>query len=700
VVERILFVYPPFGAASFPSIGLSILKSVLIRAEIPADIRYLNLEFIDRLPGTPNERVRLFDTISQRNASSLGDWVFSESLFGPQTAGPMDGALRGILADSGGKSGLAEKLFAARSVAGSFLDDIMEQIRWRDYPIVGFHSIFNQTIACLAIAKRLKNAHPSIITLLGGPAVQDEIGAELLRQFPQIDYVIQGEADRTIVPIIRQLLKGETITSIAGVIHRRRMSTGFPGEVVSNSTDTVSDMDSIPVPDFDDYFATLRKREFERELEVYLPIENARGCWWGAKHHCVFCGMVGQTMVFRSKSPERVLNEIRELITRYGNRNFICVDSVLDMHYFETLLPRLAEARLDIHMFYEVKANLTRSQVYLLDDAGVHFVQPGLEHLSTQVLKLMRKGTSYLQNVQFLKWAQERSMIVFWSILYGFPGESWADYASLPERIASLYHLFPPKALVRVRADRFSPLHFAARELGLSRLYPAEGYHYVYPFSEESLSRLAYYFEYEYADREAELNQRIESGLDGSIREWNERFFRRRASLNMFEGPECLLILDTRYDRPVYYVMSGIGRRVYLECNTARSRGHLQSMLTEWRRQSGPALLDLLFDTRELAICSIVQAAEAAGIQAMRYPEVSTETELDWLLDCMIRDRLATSEADRYLALACSVNTPLLVASPPSWGSDGEAMSNVAGTRNIRLEGVEGLFGEAPLPRG
>jgi hypothetical protein len=45
----------------------------------------------------------------------------------------------------------------------------------------------------------------------------------------------------------------------------------------------------------------------------------------------------------------------------------------------------------DLHLVYETKANLTRAQVDLLRAAGVGWIQPGLESLSTLILKLMRK---------------------------------------------------------------------------------------------------------------------------------------------------------------------------------------------------------------------------------------------------------------------------------------------------------------------
>jgi hypothetical protein len=109
------------------------------------------------------------------------------------------------------------------------------------------------------------------------------------------------------------------------------------------------------------------------------------GCWWGERSHCTFCGLNGATMAFRSKTPERVLSEIKFLCERYGVATFSVVDGILDMRYFRSVLPRLAEARLGIEFFWEVKANLDHRHVRQLRAAGVRFIQPGIESLSDHV---------------------------------------------------------------------------------------------------------------------------------------------------------------------------------------------------------------------------------------------------------------------------------------------------------------------------
>src|SRR5205807_1753573 len=99
-------------------------------------------------------------------------------------------------------------------------------------------------------------------------------------------------------------------------------------------------------------------------------------------------------------------------------------DNILDMAYLGSLLPRLAGAGLDLGLHWEIKANLRRSQLQVLADAGVVAVQPGIESLSGQVLRLMDKGVTGCLNVRALRDAASCGLGVVWNYLYGFPGEN------------------------------------------------------------------------------------------------------------------------------------------------------------------------------------------------------------------------------------------------------------------------------------
>ena len=129
-------------------------------------------------------------------------------------------------------------------------------------------------------------------------------------------------------------------------------------------------MDSLPIPDYDDYVDTLRRRRWDTKVKREIQIEAARGCWWGAKHHSRFCGLNGDTMPYRSKSPDRVYEELKYLYRRYGYKRIDSVDNILDHRYVNTVFPRLVDDGIELEMFYEVKANLKYIQLVRCERAG------------------------------------------------------------------------------------------------------------------------------------------------------------------------------------------------------------------------------------------------------------------------------------------------------------------------------------------
>ena len=109
-----------------------------------------------------------------------------------------------------------------------------------------------------------------------------------------------------------------------------------------------------------------------------ILFETSRGCWWGERSHCTFCGLSDATMPFRGKSARRAVDELVHLTNRYPGCAVVGVDSIWNVRAFDDFLPELVARRLDVELFYEVKANLKKAQVRLLRDAGVRVIQPGI----------------------------------------------------------------------------------------------------------------------------------------------------------------------------------------------------------------------------------------------------------------------------------------------------------------------------------
>jgi ribosomal peptide maturation radical SAM protein 1 len=245
-------------------------------------------------------------------------------------------------------------------------------------------------------------------------------------------------------------------------------------------------------------------------------------------------------MAFRAKSPERMATELVTQARRYRSFQFHGVDNIVDMGYLKDLFPALAAEGVNYEIFYEVKANLTRDQVRTLAHGGVNHIQPGIESLSSRVLRLMNKGVRAAQNVNLLRWAHYYGIEVGWNLLWGFPGETPSDYAGQAALLPHLVHLQPPTSAGRVWIERFSPLFGDS-----PTKTPEATYGYVYPASVD-LGKVAYFFEY---DLPGALPDDVYDGLRESFAAWSQAWSgTRRPALTFWSSPGLVQIYDTRHE--------------------------------------------------------------------------------------------------------------------------------------------------------
>jgi len=488
-MARVALVNMPFSYAKYPSIQLGSLSALLKSKGIDVECHHLNVRFAHKI-GVP-----LNELICETRAL-FGEWLFSSLLF-------RDNPKRGdysrlfkpvferISRHSGHPISFFDELEAR--IAPQFLTWALTAIDWGRYQIVGFTSTFDQNIASLTMAKLIKDLYPDVTILFGGANYDGEMGLEYIRAFPFIDYVVVGEGERVLSPLVEQILGGAAGTVPRGVAYRKNGTIAFePNE------ELFSDFARTGPPDYDDYYRLLAELgEAAQGLDRILLYEGSRGCWWGEKHHCTFCGLNAQQMEFRSKSPEQVIQELAYLSDRYDTTRFRLVDNIIDMQYIDRLFGRLAADRCDLDVFIETKSNLHKSQIRTLAAGGVKCMQPGLESLSAVQLRAMDKGVTPMQNIVCLKWSLYYHVAVSWNLLLGFPHEADEDYQRQIALIPSLLHLQPPEATGKFWLERFSPYYRRPQEYGIRITGPGMAYQYVYDERLVDLSRIAYDFEYE-----------------------------------------------------------------------------------------------------------------------------------------------------------------------------------------------------------
>ncbi|GLF94916.1 RiPP maturation radical SAM C-methyltransferase [Streptomyces yaizuensis] len=537
---RLVLVDMPWSSIDMPSLALGVLKRRVLDVFPDAEVTvvHANIDFVDWLVARTGFTPKEYEFCANSYFSGLSEWIFSAALNDrPRWQVPEFAArLAGKVSDD-----VLTRTRELHELAPLFVRETAARIIAAGPDIVGFTTMFAQNAATLATARAVKELDPRVTTVLGGANCDGPQGAALHRNFPYVDAVVRGEGEAAFPKLLAALTDpgatdtGTVLAGIAGLCWR-----------TPDGTSVVNPMEARPLPpgalvppDFGDYYERHARSVAGSWAEPRLVLEGSRGCWWGEKHHCTFCGLNGSFMTFRSKDPGRFVDELLALVERHRILNVWVTDNILDMAYLGSVAPRLAESGYDLRIGYEIKSNLRREQLATLRAAGVSHVQPGIENLSSRVLGLMDKGVTGCLNVRLLRDAETVGTNVSWNYLYGFPGEGDDDYAGVIDQLPALHHLVPPAGATRVKVERFSP-YYERPELGFGPPRPAAHYRHIYDLPETELADLVYIFD---APRRGITDPCLDR-LRRAVDDWADAYESSR--LTHCDLGERIVLVDTR----------------------------------------------------------------------------------------------------------------------------------------------------------
>jgi ribosomal peptide maturation radical SAM protein 1 len=621
----------PFASLIHPSLPLGLFKAQLDREGTDSEVFNFNFDFARRI-GFGN-----YSTIAFLRGveTQLGEWLFAQETWG-EGFGPSEEEFLSRCGPELDQIAHVDDRAAwlgmvRHDVVPGFLDACLNRLEQYGEPdVVGFSCSFFQTVASLALGQRIKAKYPSAKLVYGGACFHGKMGEEFIQKVPWIDAVSTGEADDVFLPLIDSLLAGRDPVGLQGIHYRDATGQVQPGPPTRPVSFEV--FKALPDPDYTSFFRDAARVGLDSDeswrLRVILLFESSRGCWWGQKHHCNFCGLGEHLIRYRIRSAKQVYEQLFRFARRYPEvRHLQATDNILSMQHFRDLLPRLQAAPLpgEPNLFYSVKANMTRAHIKALAEAGIRYVQPGIESLADHPLRLMGKGVTGLQNVFFMKVCREYGITVYWNILIRLPGEQRADYERMADWLPKLYHLRPPySGAVEVECHRFSP-YFEHREQWASDVRPQAWYEGIFPADLLNLDRVAYYFD---ADWKDVLSRDAYAPVIGVVAEWTRIWYEEPVLPQLRiegRGAAGTDIVDTRQQNARRWHLDGLESAIYSAIDSPASRRTIQ---------------------------------EALAQQSIRV----ADTHLQSVLDHFVQWGLAVHEAGRYLALALAHGTadPLL----------------------------------------
>lgn len=599
--KPVALVSTPTLSARFPSFQLGLLKPTLEREGIPVQPFSLFMYFGAYVGWRINE------TLSDVYPCMVGEWIWTKAAFGDFAEDDLyfetyERTFQGICDQAG--CSVADLRRIRNEVAPAFIDFCVDSIDWSRFGLIGLSVVFQQTLASVALARALKQRYPHIPIIMGGASFEDDIAEEIMHGCPAVDYIHCGDGEETFPQIVRRIYSGESMRGQAGVFWRDNGGVSYAGRAPN-----FSQMNKTPVPDFDEYFYSRREGGYENwggAQEVMLPIETARGCWWGMKNHCTFCGLNRAGMEFRAKDPDHVIEQLDVLSRRYGILDFNAIDNIMAPEYVGKLFTQLADANTDIRIHYEVRPSLSRAQLKQMHHGGLFSIQPGVESLSTHLLKLMKKHTTGMRNLELIKWCTYYGINNLYNILARFPGETLEDYKIQSQIMPKIHHWQAPWAIAKARADRGSPMYTDPATQSIERLVPSPCYNYLFPKDRFNLQRVSYYFEHEMGDTLAD--DEYEEIFD-AVTVWQQRWqHTRKPFLRYRKAWATILIEDGRNGAVRSFTYSDTAATLYEYCADARSPKEIAAQFDDapWVEQALGEFVDrdlmVFLDNRYLSL--------------------------------------------------------------------------------------------------
>jgi ribosomal peptide maturation radical SAM protein 1 len=641
---KISLINMPFANLSLPSIALTQLKTVIderFGPEARVRILYLNQDLAHYLG------LDLYEYVTgalQANNSGLGDWMFRQVAF-PDLEDNTALYFRRYFShlDASGET-VKGAMLAKRAGLKRFMERLVAKYQLDQESLVGFTSMFAQNVSCFAMARLVKSRNPAVVTVMGGANCEAPMGPELVRHVEAVDFVFSGPALVSFPQLVQCELQGDRDGrhAIRGVFSRSNVDSDL-----MKGHGAIGEELPIEVPvalDYESFLTDLERNFPDGRIKPSLTFETSRGCWWGERSHCTFCGLNGGTMKYRSMPTDQALALFHELFEKYGGRcsRFESVDNIMPRQYLKEVFPQLTPPP-GVSIFYEVKADVKEWEMEILSAAGVTQIQPGIEALASSTLKLMGKGTTSFQNLEFLKNCLRFGIRPSWNLLIGFPREEEEVYQKYLQEIPLLAHLPPPSGAFPIRFDRYSPYFTRAGEYGLD-LVPYEFYGAIYPFGEEALKNIAYYFEdrnynAEYLVRLVRWQDQLNAAVERWRRRWHGADGAPKAQLRLEPREGRFVVLDTRAGGEIEHPLSDLGLELLsaLRCKGLALR-HLIDALGTGEPELAAELahlreLGLLFEENERFI-SLVLGIESAKSELESLVGISRED-----LDQVVRPR-------------------------------------------------------------
>jgi len=310
-------------------------------------------------------------------------------------------------------------------------EEVEEFLGMHEYDVVAMGTIVTGYKYVKRFSSAIKKSFPDTMIIVGN-TVAHSIPKLLLRK-TDADIAVMGEADETIIELLKRLQNSRELDDILGIWYRRN------GEICSNPPrPIIKDIDQIPIPNWDLFSTEIYIKNLSKSVNEPLPpiprdqirpmpINTARGC----PYNCTFCYHIFHGEQYRWRSPANIVQEMKYLHDRYGINYFSFHDELtfFSIKQTQAFADVLINSGLQVYWEADCRSGLFSKDEHVevvrkLKQAGCLKLSYSLESADPAILKWMNKrvgAEAFSRQVQILKRGGIASLT---SLVLGYPIET------------------------------------------------------------------------------------------------------------------------------------------------------------------------------------------------------------------------------------------------------------------------------------
>ncbi|MBF0488126.1 MAG: cobalamin-dependent protein [Nitrospirae bacterium] len=330
----------------------------------------------------------------------------------------------------------------------------------------------------------IKEACPTAKIIAGGSGFS-LYAMEIMNRIPEIDYGVFLEGDESIVQLLDNLDRPETVR---GIFYRGNGAKN-PSEAIFTGTRATPDFSRIPMPDRAP--RVIDTKSYIGDYYNILGVQSKRGCVF----KCTYCSypFLNNDSV-RLRSPVEVVDEIGHMIENYGLKSFVFVDSVFNLpeRHAREICNEIIRRKLQIKWgAWLTPKMLTVEFLHLMKEAGCVHVGFSPDAVTDEGLRYLQKGITYKEVKNSIKVMRKtKGIVATYNFFCAYPG------MDLRAVLRTIYLYFKIPLAIFARASvglgwiRIEP-HTAVYDTALKEGIITEGLDML-PEKEEDLLKLFY----------------------------------------------------------------------------------------------------------------------------------------------------------------------------------------------------------------